>query len=119
MQISYKNIKLLAELEYLVGKECFNPNSLDGYRNIQGQGYRYPVTIPYEQSGKGAETKIEWKLSDLTWIEPHHLIKSKYKFGSNHLYIGRGIENILTFIENRYGIDFDELETNYQKGEDK
>ena len=36
----------------------------------------------------------------------------KYKFGSNELFVGRGIINILEYLENRYKIDFDELEQN-------
>ena len=34
---------LIAQLEYEVGRECYNPNSYDGYTGIEGLGYRYPV----------------------------------------------------------------------------
>ena len=36
---------LIAQLEYEVGKECYNPNSYDGYTGIEGLGYRYPVKV--------------------------------------------------------------------------
>lgn len=31
---------LIAQLEYEVGRECYNPNSYDGYTGIEGLGYR-------------------------------------------------------------------------------
>ena len=34
----------------------------------------------------------------------------KYKFGSNHLYIGLGIAELMTALEERYGLDFEQLE---------
>lgn len=36
---------LIAKLEYEVGRECYNPNSYDGYTGIEGLGYRYPVKV--------------------------------------------------------------------------
>ena len=36
---------LIAQLEYEVGRECYNPNSYDGYTGIEGLGYRYPVKV--------------------------------------------------------------------------
>ena len=39
----------------------------------------------------------------------------KYKFGSNELYIGKGIIGILEYLEKRYGLDFNQLEKNTVK----
>ena len=36
----------------------------------------------------------------------------KYKFGSNELFIGKGLQNVLNYLEDRYGLDFAELERN-------
>ena len=41
----------------------------------------------------------------------------KYVFGSNHLFIGEGIYNILNELEKRYGLDFDKMEE--ELGKDK
>jgi hypothetical protein len=38
----------------------------------------------------------------------------KYKFGTNQLFIGEGIAKVLSFMEERYGLDFDELEKEYK-----
>ena len=39
----------------------------------------------------------------------------KYKFGSNELFIGQGFIKIMEYLELRYGIDFNELETQVQQ----
>lgn len=38
---------LIAQLEYDVGRECYNPNSYDGYTEIEDLGYRYPLKTRY------------------------------------------------------------------------
>ena len=47
---------LIAQLEYEVGRECYNPNSYDGYTGIEGLGYRYPVKV-YQN---GRYENISW-----------------------------------------------------------
>ena len=43
-------------------------------------------------------------------ISPDSITYMKYKFGSNELYIGKGIIGILEYLEKRYGLDFNQLE---------
>lgn len=38
-----------------------------------------------------------------------------YAFGSNHLYIGNGLIKALEFLEDRYGLDMNELEKHKKK----
>ena len=45
-------------------------------------------------------------------ISPSEIHTMKYVFGSNHLFIGKGIYNILNTLERRYGLDFNEMEEN-------
>ena len=85
---------LIAKLEYEIGRECYNPNSYDGYTGIEGLGYRYPVKV-YRGS--------------ITSISPSEVHTMKYVFGSNHLFIGKGIYNILNELEKRYGLDFNKM----------
>jgi hypothetical protein len=117
MQIKEGNVKLIAELEYLIGQECYNPHSYDGYQNIYGQGFRYPVVISYVEDGVERERRCYNRLSELKGIKPHNLKSAKYHFGANHLYIGQALENILTYLEDRYGISFDKLEAEIHKKE--
>ncbi len=40
----------------------------------------------------------------------------KYRFGSNELYIGKGLIKVLEFLEERYGVDFHQLESPLNNG---
>ena len=54
----------------------------------------------------------------ITSISPSEVHTMKYVFGSNHLFIGKGIYNILNELEKRYGLDFNKMEEEFEK-EDK
>lgn len=102
---------LIAKLEYEVGRECYNPNSYDGYTGIEGLGYRYPVKVYQNEDMRTYRGSI-------TSISPSEVHTMKYVFGSNHLFIGKGIYNILNELEKRYGLDFNKMEEELGK-EDK
>ena len=53
----------------------------------------------------------------ITSISPSEVHTMKYVFGSNHLFIGKGIYNILNELEKRYGLDFNKMEE--ELGKDK
>lgn len=53
----------------------------------------------------------------ITSISPSEVHTMKYVFGSNHLFIGKGIYNILNELEKRYGLDFDKMEEELGKDE--
>lgn len=99
---------LIAQLEYEVGRECYNPNSYDGYTGIEGLGYRYPVKV-YQNENMST---YRYKISENSPSEIHTM---KYVFGSNHLFIGKGIYNILNELEKRYGLDFNKMEEKLSK----
>lgn len=106
-----QNIALLiAQLEYEVGRECYNPNSYDGYTGIEGLGYRYPVKVYQNENMRTYRGSI-------TSISPSEVHTMKYVFGSNHLFIGKGIYNILNELEKRYGLDFNKMEEELGKSE--
>ncbi|MEE1173208.1 MAG: hypothetical protein U0K87_12735, partial [Ruminococcus sp.] len=48
-------------------------------------------------------------------ISAESITYMKYKFGSNELYIGKGIIGILEYLEKRYGLNFSQLEENLTK----
>ena len=45
MKIATEIAALISRLEYEIGRECYNPNSYDGYTGVEGAAFRYPVTI--------------------------------------------------------------------------
>ena len=123
MDMNLDICKLICELEYLVGKECYNPNSYDGWNGIEGREFRYPVWIPLKREDEVKPEKFHCNLNGNTWgiIKPEQdftataIRQLKYKFGSNELYIGIGLQNILEFLENRYDLDFNQLERNIKE----
>ena len=101
---------LIAQLEYEVGGECYNTNSYDGYTGIEGLGYRYPVKVYQDENMRTYRGSIKS-------ISPSEIHTMKYVFGSNHLFIGKGIYNILNELEKRYGLDFNKMEEELDKSE--
>lgn len=119
MRLTKKICKMIAELEYLIGSECYNPNSYDGWNDIEGCDFRYPINVPHPKCD-GEYIKIRGKICDSIMINPKDISPSlvsymKYKFGSNELYIGQGLIGILEYLEDRYELDFNELEKNRKK----
>ena len=110
MEITNETVRLICDLEYLIGSECYNPNSYDGWTGLEGCSYRYPVYIyPDRQAVEPLKIRgnIRCRIPELS----SDLIPTmKYKFGSNHLFVGNGIVKILSELEQRYGLDFSELE---------
>ncbi len=120
MKLDESIFGLIAECEYWIGSECFNPKSYDGNTGEEGRYFRYPVTIPID-STLNTEEKYNINLKSIfsnpeaakifdLEITKDTILNMKYKFGSNNLYIGRGIINVLHFLEKRYNIDFNKLE---------
>ncbi len=112
MELTKEICKIIAELEYLIGSECYNPNSYDGYNDIEGCKFRYPINI---RSGERRYIKIKSNINkspliDRNSIDKDSILHMKYKFGSNELRIGSGLIKVLNYLEERYGIDFEELE---------
>ena len=106
MKLTKKTIKLICELESLVGDECYNPNSYDGWTLTEGCAFRYPVTY-INKDGKENKT---W--STIKDIDKECINTIRYKFGSNHLFIGKGLLNVLEHLEQKFGLDFNELVKN-------
>lgn len=107
MKIDKNTIGLISEIEYRIGNSCYNPNSYDGYTEIEGKKFRYPVYTVKD----GKQDKHYGKVN----LSTDEALSLKYKFGSNHLLIGRGIVSVLEFLEKRYDIDFNELEKELNK----
>lgn len=117
MKVNREIFELIADLEYLVGSECYNPNSYDGWQDIDGCDFRYPINVP---KGEEDYVKIRGNINSSSWLSEIDRDKTtirymKYRFGSNELFIGRGLLGIMEYLEQRYGIDFNALEAEYQE----
>lgn len=103
MKLTKATTELICELEYLIGNECYNPNSYNGYTMEEGCEFRYPV---HYENKEGDDTKTYSQIKD---IDKSKINTIRYKFGSNHLYIGLAIKEVLERLESKYGLDFNEL----------
>ena len=113
MQMDKKMAHLIAELEYLIGSECYNPNSYDGWNDVEGCEFRYPINV---RKSSGEFAKIKRNINDTALLDekditPETIKYMKYKFGSNELFIGLGLIKVLEYLENRYRLEFNDLET--------
>ena len=70
---------------------------------VEGLSFRYPVcyTDNQERSRKSRYT--------VTDIESDKVKTMRYQFGSNYLYIGDALVNVLNHLEKEYGLDFNKL----------
>lgn len=103
MKLSRPIIKLICELESIIGNECYNPNSLNGFTLEEGCSFRYPVTY-VDKDDKECKTKSMIRDMDKDRLDSIH-----YKFGSNQLEIGHALVKVLETLERKYDLNFDEL----------
>ena len=117
MKLNEDMCGIIAELEHLIGSECYNPNSYDGWNDVEGREFRYPINI---RNRNGEFVKVRTSINTTALLEkkeitPEAIKYMKYKFGSNELFVGLGLIHVLEFLENRYNLDFNELERRHKK----
>lgn len=118
MQLTQELTDLICEIEYIIGDQCYNPNSYDGYTGDEGCSFRYPVYVYTDKSGNEMvkfRGKVNSGFSYDGKVTPDLVRGMRYKFGSNHLYIGEAIYKILDMMQDRYGIDFSAMEAEHRK----
>ena len=103
MKLTKKTNQLICNLERLIGAECYNPNSFDGWTLEEGREFRYPVTYT---DTEGVARKSRSTLQDL---DKKSVNTMHYKFGSNNLFIGIGLQKVLEYLEKNYDLNFDEI----------
>lgn len=103
MKLTKKTIQLICDLERIIGDECYNPNSFDGWTLEEGCAFRYPVTYT-DKDGEACKTRGTIHDINKKSIDTMH-----YKFGSNCLFIGIGLNNVLRYLEENYDLNFEEL----------
>lgn len=111
MKLNKTTAALVCILEYIIGRSCYSSSSYNGYTGEVGLNYRYPVSI-YENLKQPKPNKCRGIVKD---YDVAMIPTMKYEFGTNHLLIGEGICNVLNHLEERYNIDFNKLEEEYQK----
>ncbi|WP_298433366.1 hypothetical protein [uncultured Jannaschia sp.] len=98
-----KRAKLLAELEHLIGKNCYNGNIQNwgpgGVYEGEGRGFRYPLTMIDENGDKRRR-----KYPPASDVPPEMLATGYYAFGANRLHIIDALDEVLRHLETDYGL---------------
>lgn len=101
-KMTAKRAKLLAELEYLIGNECYNGSiqnwGPNGIQYSSGREFRYPLTVVDED---GEKTKYRYKADSSNAIQ---LSSGYYAFGANRLHVIEGLNKVLDYLESNHGL---------------
>ena len=104
-KLTKKRAKLLAELEHIVGKNCYNGNiqnyGAGGSFEGEGRHFRYPLTMIDEGGNKRKRSYPP--VSD---IPPEMVSTGYYAFGANRLHIIKALSEVLQMLEDRYDVKF-------------
>jgi transposase len=103
MNIDKNTLELIYTLEYIIGSQCKNTKAI---KSKKGDFFRFPLS---HRQNKKCKTFIKER-EELEGISESQLRDARYVFGSNQLYIGEGIIKVLEELENRYGLNYVELE---------
>ena len=69
MRLKKELVPVIADMEYLIGKECYNPNSYDGWNDVEGCDFRYPVTLRFPPRDRFIKCKDNITLQSWREIE--------------------------------------------------
>ena len=101
-RFSKKRAKLLAELERIVGSNCYNGSIQNygpgGFYEGSGRDFRYPLTVIDED---GEKRKRYGSADD---VSPQVLSSGYYAFGANRLHIIQALNEVLAHLEDKYGL---------------
>jgi hypothetical protein len=97
-KMTKKRAALLAELEYIIGNNCYNGNIQNygpgGYLQSAGRNFRYPLTLVEED---GTKKKCEYLAA--ADAAPALLSTGYYAFGANRLHIIKALDELLEHLE--------------------
>lgn len=103
-------IRLIEELEHIISKNFHNKYT-SNYDGTEGRTYRYPAHMD-NPNDHYAEYVYR---GTIFGADERSIGTLRYECGANSLYIGDALVEVLDYLEDRYDLDFDELETNCPK----
>jgi hypothetical protein len=96
-KVSKARIKLLVDLERIVGNQFYNGNIQNwgpgGLWEGEGREFRYPITF-FDTWGNKLK---RWSIAED--ISPEVMRTGYYAVGANHLYIMKALERIVSYLE--------------------
>jgi hypothetical protein len=101
-KLSKARMKLLLELENIIGNECYNANiqnwGPNGMFEGQGREFRYPITFIDSR-----RDKVKTKLPDVE-MPVEIAVTGFYAFGANQLQIIRALDKVLEHLEQKHAL---------------
>lgn len=101
-KLTKKRAKVLADLEYIVGNNCYNGNIQNhgpgGVYEGAGRDFRYPLSLAM------SESLVVKRRSKATEIDFEALMSGYYAFGSNRLSIVDALDKVLKYLEENHGL---------------
>lgn len=102
-KITKKRAKVLAEIENIVGNNCYNGSIQNygpgGFYEGSGRRFRYPITMIDKEGEKQKRSHLVG--DDIT---PQMLSSGYYAFGANRLHIIRALNEVLAHLELKHGL---------------
>lgn len=117
MKANNDMVELLLDIEEIIGSFVYNPNSYNKDTKSSGMYYQYGLTCTIFDERDKVEREIVANYYHRKRMTIEQFQESFYKFGANHLHIGQALINVLTLLEERYDLDFNALEKQYQESE--
>lgn len=105
MELNKLTVDLIKELEYIIGKNVYNKATKNHETDENGDTIRYPCRM--KDPKDDVIYKYKGKLYDAT---PESITWAFYEFGANNLNIGDALIELLEYLEDRYDLDFNQLE---------
>jgi repressor of nif and glnA expression len=88
----------------IVGSNCYNGNIQNwgpgGSYKGEGRSFRYPLRMIDEE---GSLRKRKYQPADMFTDE--ELMSGHYAFGANRLHIMRALDQVISRLEEKYGLD--------------
>jgi hypothetical protein len=110
--LSLERKDLLLTMETIIGSQCYNGNIQNygpyGVWEGEGRGYRYPINFISKENEKVKVRSTKYRKEFI--FQDDLILTGIYQFGANSIAIMSGLNKVLNYLEDRYNIDFNELE---------
>ena len=110
-------LKIACDMVDELGAKCIAARNVKNGEFDFDSSFLYDSNVCLEDGKIKSLTRARQSFDDITGDEPldKRLERVRFTFGYNHLYAGEAALCILDMLEARYGLDFNELEKEFQR----
>lgn len=122
MKLDEKMCKLIGELEYVVGNQFYRVFDKETLEINHNEYDRIPICYPlaneYTQTVFNLAERKRMTEKLVNYMNYYVPPEGPYQGFEGRLLIGRGLKDVLDYLEERYGLDFNDLEEKCNLGFD-